>query len=132
METHIHNPYKVNWKMYGLIGVISILVMIFASFCCPNAQNVQSIIFDIIRNLSYGGVASVFIALLIEIGNVKEKNNKANNLYEMIYSDLKINISPQKRKIGYMYEKSTENKTCYLFNEKVYRLSILYSILFLL
>ena len=45
-------------------------------------------------------------------------------------SDLKINISPQKRKIGYMYEKSTENKTCYLFNEKVYRLSILYSILF--
>ena len=78
METHIHNPYKVNWKMYGLIGVISILVMIFASFCCPNAQNVQSIIFDIIRNLSYGGGASVFIALLIEIGNVKEKNNKAN------------------------------------------------------
>ena len=47
-------------------------------------------------------------------------------------SDLKINISPQKRKIGYMYQKSTENKTCYLFNEKVYRLSILYSILFLL
>ena len=92
MKAHIHNPYKVNWKMYGLIGVISILVMIFASFCCSNAQNVQSIIFDIIRNLSYGGVASVFIALLIEIGNVKEKNNKANNLYEMIYSDLKINI----------------------------------------
>lgn len=28
----------------------------------------------------------------MKLGNVKEKNNKANNLYEMIYSDLKINI----------------------------------------
>ena len=40
--------------------------------------------------------------------------------------------SDYQRKIGYMYEKSTENKTCYLFNEKVYRLGILYSIQILL
>ena len=49
METHIHNPYKVNWKMYGLIGVISILVMIFASFCCPNAQNVEIYLTEVLH-----------------------------------------------------------------------------------
>ena len=37
--------------------------------------------------------------------------------------------SDYQRKIGYMYEKSTENKTCYLFNEKIYRIGILYSCL---
>ena len=30
MKRHINSPYKMNWKMYGLIGGISVLIMIIA------------------------------------------------------------------------------------------------------
>jgi len=30
MKRHINNPYKLNWKMYTLIGVVSVSVMTFA------------------------------------------------------------------------------------------------------
>lgn len=89
MQKHIHNPYKVNWKMYGLIGGISILVMIVAV-----VQNNTShdLISDIVKNLAFGCVASTLVALLIEIGNVKEKNEKSNSIYDSIYRDLKCQI----------------------------------------
>ena len=38
--------------------------------------------------------------------------------------------SDYQRKIAYMYEKSTENKTCYLFNEKNYRISIIFGTIY--
>lgn len=67
LKKQIHNPYKVNWKLYGLIGAASVLVMIAAV-----EQNAAtgSIASDIIKNLAFGCVASTLVAWLIEIGNI--------------------------------------------------------------
>lgn len=73
MKKHILNPYKVNWKMYGLIGGISVLVMIFA---VSWNNDTNSSISDVIKNLAFGCVASTLVALSIEIGNTKEKMKK--------------------------------------------------------
>ena len=89
MKKHIHNPYKVNWKMYGLIGGISILVMV-AAVVQNNATH--DLISDVIKNLAFGCVASILVALLIEIGNIKEKNEKSNSIYDSVYCDLKYQI----------------------------------------
>lgn len=89
MKKHIHNPYKVNWKMYGLIGGISIFAMVAAV-----VQNnvTHDLISDIIKNLAFGCVASTLVALLIEIGNIKEKNEKSDSIYDSVYCDLKCQI----------------------------------------
>lgn len=75
MKRHINNPHKMNWKMYGLIGGISVLIMIVAVICNDIAY---SVILDVVKNLAFGCVASTLVALLIEVGNIKEKNEKAN------------------------------------------------------
>ena len=89
MKRHIENPYTVNWKMYGLIGGISLLIAIVSAI-----QNCSShgLISDIVKNLSLGCVASTIVALLIEIGNVRDKNEKSNSVYDAVYSDLKLQI----------------------------------------
>ena len=89
MKRHIENPYTVNWKMYGLIGGISIFIMIVSVI-----QNYSShgLVSDIIKNLSLGCVASAIVALLIEIGNIRDKNEKANNIYDAVYGDLRLQI----------------------------------------
>lgn len=56
--------------MYGLIGGISVLIMIIAVIW--NAIT-DSLISDIVKNLSFVCVASTLVALLIEVGNIKEK-----------------------------------------------------------
>lgn len=89
MKKHILNPYKVNWKMYGLIGGISVLVMIFA---VSWNNDTNSSISDVIKNLAFGCVASTLVALLIEIGNTKEKNEKANSIYNAVFCELQYQI----------------------------------------
>lgn len=89
MKRHINSPYKVNWKMYGLIGGISTLIMIIAVVCNNHSC---SIISDIVKNLAFGCVASTIVALLIEIGNTKEKNEKVNSVYDAVYADLEFQI----------------------------------------
>ena len=90
MKRHINSPYKMNWKMYGLIGGISVLIMIIAVICYDNTD---SLISDIVKNLAFGCVASTIVALLIEIGNIKEQNDKATSVYDAVYMDLKFQIS---------------------------------------
>ena len=51
MKRHINSPYKMNWKMYGLIGGISVLIMIIAVIC---NDNTGSLISDIVMNLAFG------------------------------------------------------------------------------
>ena len=80
----------MNWKMYGLIGGISVLIMIIAVIC---NDNTDSLISDIVKNLAFGCVASTIVALLIEIGNIKEQNDKATSVYDAVYMDLKFQIS---------------------------------------
>lgn len=89
MKRHINNPYKMNWKMYGLIGGISLLIMIVAVIWNTITHSVIS---DIVKNLGFGCVASTLVALLIEVGNIKEKNEKANKVYDAVYIDLKCQI----------------------------------------
>ena len=90
MKRYINSPYKMNWKMYGLIGGISVLIMIIAVIC---NENTDSLISDIVKNLAFGCVASTIVALLIEIGNIKEQNDKATSVYDAVYMDLKFQIS---------------------------------------
>ena len=42
--------------------------------------------------MSFVCVASTLVALLIEVGNIKEKNEKANSVYDAVYIDLKYQI----------------------------------------
>lgn len=89
MKKHINNPYKVNWKMYSLIGGISVLIMIVAVVWNNYTENIIS---DIVKNLAFGCIASTIIALLIEIGNIKDKNEKANSVYDAVFRDLQFQI----------------------------------------
>lgn len=89
MKRHINNPYKINWKMYALIGGTSVLIMIISVICNKITDDIIS---DIVKNLAFGCVASIIVALLIEIGNIKEKNNKTNSIYDVAYMDLKFQI----------------------------------------
>ena len=74
MKRHISSPYKLNLKMYGLIGGVSVIIMIIAVICDTGTGN---LFLDVVKNLAFGCVASTIVALLIEIGNVKEKNEKS-------------------------------------------------------
>lgn len=89
MKRHINNPHKVNWKIYGLIGGISLLITIITVILCRVENNS---ILNAIQNLAIGCVASTLVALLIEVGNIKEKNIKANSAYDLVYSDLQLSI----------------------------------------
>lgn len=110
MKRHINNPYKMNWKMYSLIGGISVLIMIIAVIC---NDITNSLISDIVKNLSLGCVASIIVALLIELGNIKEKNEKANSIYDVVYTDLKYQI---------MWYVETWSRLCSVaFKDKDYR-----------
>ena len=75
--------------MYGFIGGVSLIIMIIAAI---QNHSYPDLISDIIKNLSIGCVASTIVALLIEIGNIREKNEKANNIYDAVYSDLRLQI----------------------------------------
>lgn len=75
--------------MYGLIGGISVIIMIIAVIYNEIAY---CLITDVVKNLAYGCVASTLVAFLIEIGNIKEKNANANNVYDAVYIDLKYRI----------------------------------------
>lgn len=89
MRKHINNPHKLNWKMYSLIGGISVLIMIVAVIWNDCTENIIS---DIVKNLAFGCVASTIVALLIEVGNIKEKNEKTNNVYDTVYRELQFCI----------------------------------------
>lgn len=64
--------------------------MIIAAICCYSITDV--FFADIVKNLALGCVASTIVALLIEVGNIKEKNEKANSIYDAVYIDLKYQI----------------------------------------
>ena len=89
LKRHINNPYKLNWKLYCLIGVGSVAAMIAAVI---RNTITGSTVSDIIKNLALGVVASTFVALLIEIGNVRERNEKANSVYDAVYSNIYENL----------------------------------------
>lgn len=90
MKRQICKPYKMNWKPYMIIALISLITMTVSVVW---GQNDNIYIFtDIIKNLSFGCFASILVAFLIEKANVKEKNENAGLMYDAIYSELMFNI----------------------------------------
>lgn len=89
MENTIKDPYEVNHRIYRVISIIAILGIIISSInLCPDYE----IFFEIIKNISYGCLASTIVAWLLEVYNVRDKNQKANSLYNAVFSDLKFRI----------------------------------------
>lgn len=88
-KQQIKNPYKINYKLYVALTTLSVMLMALGysvdfkkfQFCC-----------EIIKNLGFGCFASTIVAFIIEIGNIRDKNRKANELYENIYSELRFYI----------------------------------------
>lgn len=89
IKKQIEKPFKVNHKLYGFITGISMLGIAIAFWCFPKED---SFIGDIIKNISFGCFASTIIAWLLEIYAIRQKNQKADQLYEAVYSGLKIQI----------------------------------------
>ena len=93
MKRTIFNPYKVQFKTYFLIVGIAIVVLVL-SLVIPTCDSAfWKMFFDVMKNLSYGCIASTVVALLIDYANVKTANKKANDTYDSIYIDLKVQIA---------------------------------------
>lgn len=89
MEKTIKDPFKVNHRIYRLISTVSVLGIIIGS--APLCAG-YDMLFDIIKNISYGCLASTIVAWLLEVYNVRDKNQKANGLYDAVFFDLKFYI----------------------------------------
>jgi len=93
MSKAIENPHKVSIKIYIILLSVSLLVL-FISIFLPVGDNTLLInLLDILKNLSYGCIASTLVALFIDCANTRNLNKKANNVYDAIYIDLKFQIS---------------------------------------
>lgn len=65
-------------------------------------------IIDIIKNISFGCLASTIVAWLLEIFNVREKNQKIGQVYEMVYAELKYRILSYIQTWGEFYVTSSK------------------------
>lgn len=92
MKRTIENPYSVNHKTYiGLVALFFITLMI--SFIIPVGLNRYiDILADLVKNLSYGCIASTVVAWLIDCANIRNANKKANRIYDTVYGDLRYHI----------------------------------------
>ena len=89
MKRAIQKPYKTNYTLYlGIIIVSLVLVVLMTSLTDVFGARVA----DVITNLVYGCIASTIVALLIEVENTKSKNEKAYELYDFVFGDLKFSI----------------------------------------
>lgn len=93
MKKAIVNPNKVNHKVYIRLLVL-FFITLFVSFGIPKETNdFCNNVADIVRNLSYGCVASTVVAWLIDCANVRSLNQKADAIYEAVYLELKLCIA---------------------------------------
>ena len=89
MKRHIDKPYKINLKTYISIGLISVVALFTSVFY---NDFMGSKISDVVKNMSIGCLASVIVALIIEIGSNKERNMNANTVYDLVYGELEAQI----------------------------------------
>lgn len=90
MKREIKDPYKFNWKLYLSILAILVIAMV-AVVTAP--ENLNQDVRDILENLLLGCLASTIVALLVDLGNNKEKNERANSIYFSVYSELQYHIA---------------------------------------
>lgn len=92
MKRTISNPNRVHNTMYILIILVSIVALI-VSIAIPSSDcDYLKVALEVLKNLSYGCIASTIVAWIIDFVNVKNANKKSNDIYDAIYIDLKINI----------------------------------------
>lgn len=91
MKRTIENPNRVTHNFYVSLLVIFLILMAIALYFCELGKLI--IIADVIKNLSYGCVASTVVAWMIDCISVRNLNVKANNLYDVVYTDLEISIA---------------------------------------
>ncbi len=96
MKRTISNPHKVTHKTYIALTIIATIALIISLIIPPtgaeDSLNSFSIISEVIRNLSYGCIASTLVAWIIDCVNTKNLNKKANVIYDAVYSELKWQI----------------------------------------
>ena len=89
MNNKINKPYKLNWLLYLSLMFASTVLMILGTYLQEVKEKVLA---DIILNIGLGCFASTIVALIIEFGNIKERNEKHNDIYMLVYSDLQFSI----------------------------------------
>lgn len=96
MKRTISNPHKVTHKTYIVLTIVAtialIISLIIPSTAAESSLNSFTIISEVIRNLSYGCIASTLVAWIIDCVNTKNLNKKANAIYDTVYSELKWQI----------------------------------------
>lgn len=93
MRKAIEKPFRVNNKLYGIITIISCVGIGLACYYeNESASATVNVMKDIIKNISFGCLASTVVAWLLEIYNVREKNQKVDQVYDAVYIGLKVKI----------------------------------------
>ncbi|MBQ8860995.1 MAG: hypothetical protein IJ015_06660 [Ruminococcus sp.] len=93
MKQTIKNPHKVPHIKYILL-IILFFATLSISLAITGCEKQFWVVFsDVIKNLSYGCVASTLVAWFIDCASVRSMNKKANGLYEAVYLDLKFQIA---------------------------------------
>ena len=92
MKRAISNPNRVHHTMYILIIAISVVALIISITVPTFSCKLLEVIWEVLKNLSYGCIASTLVAWIIDYVNVKKANQKANDIYDAIYADLQVSI----------------------------------------
>ena len=93
MKRTISNPNKVSKKMYLGIMCISLITLLLSLVIPTCDLEFLKALLDVIKNLSYGSIASTIVALLIDIANTKKANKRSHEIYDLIYADIKVNLA---------------------------------------
>lgn len=94
MKRTIENPKKVNHELFIILVIYAVMGIGLGQWFTAIDYNKQyEILTGIILNISYGCFASVIVAWIFEVNNVKHENEKLNQLYDTAYKELKFYIS---------------------------------------
>lgn len=86
MKRAIKNPYHTNHKVYIIIVAVSLTALYTEPYIASSQLSKN------IENLSFGCIASAIVAWIIDCANVRIENQKAHNIYDNVYGDLKFNL----------------------------------------
>ena len=92
MRRTIENPYRVNHKLYYRLICSFSFALLISFVIASNEKEKSSALVEVLKNLSYGCIASTVVAWLIDIANMKRLNSSANQYYDAIYGELRFEI----------------------------------------
>ena len=92
MRRTIENPYRVNHKLYYRLICSFSFALLISFVIASNEKEKSSALVEVLKNLSYGCIASTVVAWLIDIANMKRLNSSANQYYDAIYGELQFEI----------------------------------------